>query len=290
MPSLPQVIPSQPDPPLFANLESGVDYMVSHPILDAVSMVAHQGLHILRCVVCQSYLTSGTMGHMDKHSFSIPAPAISAAMEFCQSNGIFSTQKEVLLPRPMGPPVQGLPLVLGYTCRCVGCTYAVVDSHTMRGHERDIHKLQPYKGDTRQRYHLQGLFSNPVRYFRVNASLSVCDAPAIIEALAVDFIPTALASEAILTASDDRGRTPLDKYLQLDDLLLDIRHSRPHLASLASLKQAPQEPEAGGMYARLAVTVKDWHKTLAQRMKGHPAKYDLERIIIYGPQTIPISR
>lgn len=266
--------------------------MVSHPILDEVSLVAHTGLSILRCHICQAYLTIGTIkGHMEPHALSISADALSAAVKFCTTKNFYGAQMDVLLPHPMGPPVQGLPIVLGYSCREQGCAYAVVDSHRIRAHERDIHSLPLYQGPpTRQRYHLQGLFSNPIRYFVVNASLSTCDEPAIIERLAADFIPAAMDSGAILTATDDRGRTPLDKYLQLDDLLLDTRHSRPRLAELASLKQGPHEPEAGGMYTRLAAAVKDWHKTVAQRMKGHPAKFDLERIIIYGPQTIPISR
>lgn len=265
--------------------------MISHENLDAVSLVAHRALRILRCLLCHSYLTSGTIkGHLEKHLLPISADALAAAVKFCASKSIHGSQMDVALPKPMGPPVQGLPIVLGYTCQVLMCKYAVVSLGRLRQHEKDDHFLPPYQGPPRVPSELQGLFTNPIRYFTVNSGLASCAEPEVIEALATDFIPMATQSEAILTASDDRGRTPLDKFLQLDDLLLDTRHSRPHLANLASLKQAPQEPEVGGMYARLAVGVKDWHKTVAQRMKGHPAKFDLERIIIYGPQTIPITR
>lgn len=289
---IPVQVLAHPDPTVQnAALKPGEDYMISHQTLDAVCLVAHRGLRILRCLVCHSYLTTGSMkGHLDKHPFPISADALAAAITYCATKGIYGSQMDVPLPYPMGPPVQGIPTVLGYTCQMPTCQYAVVNLGRLRQHEKEMHSLLPHQGPPRVQSNLQGLFANPIRYFTVNPSLSTCDEPAVPEALAADFLPMATESEAILTATDDRGRTPLDKYLQLDDLLLDTRHSRPRLANLASLKQGPQEPEAGGMYTRLAVGVKDWHKTVGQRMKGHPAKFDLERIIIYGPQTIPISR
>lgn len=276
----------------FATLQPNVNYIISDPILDLVSLVAHRGLSILRCHFCRTYLTSGTIkGHMDGHGFSLNQDAIFAAVKFCQRSGIYSSQKDVLLPGPMGPPVVDLPIVLGYTCQQLECSYAVVDLHTMRTHERSIHGLptQP-TGYTRAQCELQSLFSNPIRYFAVNTTLETCEAPAIVACLAKEFIPSTVQAQPILTASDDRGRTPLEKYLQLDDLLLDVRHSRPHLGHLASLKESHEDTEDAGLYARLDTAVNGWHLSVVTRMKGHPAKFDLERIIIYGPDTIPISR
>lgn len=273
-------------------LKASVDYIVSAPELDNVGLVIHQGLSVLRCQLCGSYLTSGTItGHLDNHPPLVRANVIAAAVALCDERGIFDDQTKVILPRAMGPPVQGLPFKLGYACRERQCDRVLVELHAIHKHERDYHNIPSHPSSPpRPQVQVQTLFTNPIKYFAVNSSLTASARPDLMERLLEDFLPITNYSPPILTATDDRGRNSMEKHFEWDDLLLTVRQSRPALALLVSLKQAAGVTEAGGMYVRLASAVRAWYYTVLQRMTGHPVKYDLERAIIYGPEFIKASR
>ncbi|KAF7965750.1 hypothetical protein HWV62_42010 [Athelia sp. TMB] len=285
----------QPAKPLSIKrpvLVPGIDYIVSHPALDAVSVNMHTDLHLLRCLVCQHYLTSSNIkGHMTTHGLSIRRDALEVANNFCFEHDIFSLQKDVILPHPMGPPVQGLTTVMGYVCSLAECPYAVVDPATMAKHEQ-THHMHPtlLLPADRKQVEVQTLFKNPARYFSVNVHAATCEDPDLADVLVRDFIPAASKPPPILTATDDRGRSPLEKHLQHDDLLLEVRKSRPDLLHLDALKQTPKTGEERDRYLRLLRVMEEWHKLIIRLLEGHPAKFDLERTIIAGTNAIAISR
>lgn len=257
-----------------------------------MGVTEHVGLHVLCCLTCQSYLTPSTLKtHMEKHGLSVDAVSMTHAVEYCQCAGIHKSQSDVLLPTANGPPVKFLKVVSGYRCQEDTCSHAAVDWPTLRSHEKNVHAIHGNRSsESHPRYQLQTLFHNPIQYFVVNPSLFNSSNPSLLSALAAEFIPRATAPAPLLTPTDDRGRTPLQIELQLDDLMYDVRRSRDLLHLLSSLKNAHGKDEDDGIYTRLTKCVEDLHDALLKSMKGHQFRFDMERTIIYGLGTIPVSR
>lgn len=274
-------------------LKPNTDYIVSDSALDETGVVMHIALHVLRCCRCLKHLTSGTLkGHMASHKFRISSDAFAAAMNVCATYEIHSIQKNVLTPRPMGPPVQALPSVIGYVCAKRGCGYGAVNLDTMVKHERTAHKIQQHGegASGRPKVTLQTLFNNPEVYFVINPALPACANPDVVQHLSENFIPIACQPPPILTPSDDHGRSPLEIHCGFDNLLLAVRESRGSLQHLGSLKAMAKADEDGGLYIRLNGTVASWYDLVPSMLDGNPVHYDLQRVMFHGRELIPRSR
>lgn len=246
----------------------------------------HSGLNILKCMYCPTYLASKHIrGHLDKHDFPRPsADTLGAALELCKQHDVPSENWDCSLPYPGGPPVEEAVVdSFGLACHHQGCMYAVPGEKIMSQHQSDCHpgELPKYHSTA-----VQHLFAIPKRYFSVEPSLefqedSQEDADLTLHLLH-NIIPTAVEAQPILTASDDRGRTPIEKHFSWDQLLLPIRKSRVMLTHLADLKKRHQAQEDQGIYVKLYEATTHWVNSVGQDLDGKPNRLDLERIMIHG--------
>lgn len=273
-------------------LEPGINYLVSHPRLDPVGVYIHAGLLILQCRQCRAYLaTDDLKGHMKAHKISIEKARIEDAMLLCRELKIYEAQKHVLFPTPLGPPIQNLDSTPGYICRQPNCGYAVVCADSMTSHERTKHNISGCGKEmrTRKRVSLQVLFPQHKKYTAVEMDVPTSWKADVTKYISETFLPMVTAPPAILTASDDRGRTRLELKMKWDSLLLDIRGNREALQQLVDLKAMPGNDDQG-IFSRLASAVKAWCKRVEDQLQRHPASNDLERVILYGDKPWPSSR
>lgn len=256
-----------------------------------MGVYVHSGLRILQCRHCRAYLaTLDLNGHMVAHGLSIDRALIDKATLLCRELRLYESQTDVPFPTPLGPPIQHLSSVPGYLCRQAGCGYAVVNHEGMTKHEQKKHGLASLHRDlhTRSRFALQVLFPRRRTYTAVDLDLPASSKPDVIKYIIQEFLPVATAPPPITTATDDRGRAPLERAMQWDDLLLDIRQDRQALQNLVALRAKPTESDEG-IFLRLAESVKAWCLHIHAAMKAHPARNDLERVIMYGKAPWPAS-
>lgn len=276
--------PEQP-PPRVA-LVPHKKYLMSHPDMEKVGMLIHEGLNAVQCMRCGNYFGSGMIrGHMTQHGFLIPRGSIPPALRFCESLHIPEQNKHLAVPLPGGPPVEGTPIGLGFTCQHEGCYQANSDERHMVEHQAKDHSDQPAKYSL---CYLQTIYSVPRRVFAVNPGLADDDTPDLMAHLANQVLPRALEPPPIVMASDDRGRSPIEKHFGFDMLMGGIRESRSSLDRLAKLKKAHTPDEDGGLYADLQHTIETWHKKIVRDLNGHTGHYDLQRLLRWG-KDIPKS-
>lgn len=160
--------------------------------------------------------------------------------------------------------------------------YTLMSEKKMRSHQSDVHSSQPSHYDP---VSVQYLFSLPVRYFPVQPSLSTLpdseEEADLMAHLLHSIIPDATEAPAILTASDDRGRTAIEKHFGWDDLLLQVRKSRRQLMLLADLKKRHTAGEEAGLYEKLHMAVVNWHDGVCSGLKGKTNQLDYEQFLIY---------
>lgn len=273
-----------PKPELVANH----NYYVSYPCLDAVGVIFHTDLLLVKCFHCASYIASDhVFGHMrDQHKILLGPAEIKLAVEFLNACQVYHTPEEARPPAPNGPPVQGLDIVMGIACEESDCAYCCVDSDTMTKHLRKKHRSS-YDGEPRHKVSLQTLFRVPIVYFRVNPALATSGSPDLVSALSDTFMEEATQPPPHLTAERDGDSTPLHEVLGFDDLLLSIRKSRESTQHLVSLKKRHTPEEDGGIYERLSRVATVWAGMVPEMLKGNAVQLDLTRVIIYGPAHMP---
>lgn len=160
-----------------------------------------------------------------QHQIRLGTAEIELAEEFLDACKVYRTPKDVPVPAPNGPPVQGLDVISGYACEEIECHYACVDADTITRHLREAHG-ETYKGESRPKVPLQTLFHAPAQYFRVNPALSNSASPDLISALSDTFIAEATQPPPRLTAERDGDSTPFHQLLGFDGLLLTVRQNR----------------------------------------------------------------
>lgn len=265
-------------------------YLHSEPELEHVGVLHHSGLHVLKCMFCNTYFGSKSiLGHLDLHNFPRPkADAIAAALAVCKELNVPSENWDCAMPFPGGPPVEDLDISCGFACRHAGCMHAAPSKRSMEEHYTKHHSGEPA---VYTKASVQHLFSLPVRYFAVEPSLSSTqldeDEMGLLDCLIHGVIPEATAAPPIITASDDRGRTTLENHFLWDELMLPIRKSRKMLTLLGNLKERHVAEEAGGLYTKLHQAVIDWHTGLGTDMKGKSNLLDLQQFLMHGSAVPP---
>lgn len=261
--------------------------------MEKVGMLIHTGLNAVKCMHCEKYFSSGNIaGHIRNHGFPIAAGSIAAALMLCESLHIPGQNKDCAVPVPGGPPVEGGPIGLGFTCEHEGCYRAKSDEKHMVEHQTQDHPGQPPLYSIA---FLQALYSVPQRIFAVNPGLVDSDTPDLIAHLSNHVLPPALVPPPILLASDDRGRNPIENHFRFDMLMGHIRESRTSLALLARLKKAHTPNEDHGLYEDLHKAIQKWHKKIVNDLNGNTNHFDLERFLHWGEEipksaSVPFSR
>lgn len=228
-------------------------------------------------------------GHLERHDFAQPqARALRAALAKCKEVNVPEENSDCPVPYPGGPPVEDLEVLSGYACSQVGCMHAQVSEKGMKAHQSEDH---PNKPPAFHAASVQHLFSLPVRYFSVEPSLLSDhldeEEMSLLECLIQATIPNATEAPPIITASDDRGRTPLENHFRWDELLLPVRKSRRMLMLLADLKQRHLKEEEKGLYTALHEAVKDWHEGIRKDLTGKLNSLDLTQFVMHGSYIPP---
>lgn len=160
--------------------------------------------------------------------------------------------------------------------------HTVTSEKKMREHQSQKHKGEPSHYDSTS---VQHLFALPIRYFPVQPSLSThpdsAEEADLMDHLLHSIIPDATEAPPILTALDDRGRSPIEKHFGWDNLLLSVRKSRKRLMLLADLKKRHLTGEDGGLYDKLEKTMTNWHDGVCRDLKGKTNQLDYQQFILY---------
>lgn len=269
--------------PARIRLEAGRKYLVSHPQLESVGVMLHSGLHVLKCMFCNTYLGSKIIqGHLESHGFPIvKADVLAAALLLCKELNVPSENSDCAMPHPGGPPVEDIPILIGFACRHATCMHAVTSEKKIKKHQSDNHPGEP------ENYYptsIQHLFTVPTRYFAVQPTLSTDPESEadweMFDRLIYSVIPEATEAPPILIASDDRGRTPIEKHFRWDDLLLPVRRSRKSLMLLADLKKRHVAEEDHGLYIKLHQAMINWHDGVSKDLNGKTNQLDLQQFLL----------
>ena len=126
-----------------ATLAPGVDYLEWDGILNILGLCLHRLLCIIICEGCRVALThSLVLGHLKLHHTALSESQATELNAICSTWNIYQAPQDVSLPRPGGPPIQGISQpTTGFTCIADprNCFYCVRDRDRMQKHAREKH-------------------------------------------------------------------------------------------------------------------------------------------------------
>ncbi|KAI9461354.1 hypothetical protein HD554DRAFT_2176321 [Boletus coccyginus] len=264
-------------------------------ILDSLGLWFHCTLNILLCCDYKVALTSQMVfGHCkNHHSHSIAPNILEAFIAFCGKKEVFMKPEEVVLPKPRGPPVEGISdPVDGYCCTTEReCPYSMKDCSSMQCHNREKHRSVVMSDICLRAAKVQTLFTAVGKvYFEViPLAVSPQSGYGGLKATVNRVLPALndILEESCPT-SEDREPPPLIRAMAWDKFLPELHANRRMCNPVITLKDWHKENEHGGIFVRLQCTITTYGNLAASCLDGHLQKMTIAKVLIYG-QAIPAT-
>lgn len=251
-------------------------------------MWLHNGLRCLICRHCPSGLTSQTaLGHLrSQHSVAASKDQKDALTELCKARNIHADAKDVVNPKPGGPPIPGIaPPVVGHACNA--CEYRVVDSGSMVRHGRVKHGGSLSGQPQSREAFVQCIFAGVGRvYFEVDPHHAEGADLGVRVYLRAKFLP-GQAEDPLVPQDQDRDRPPLLKITMWDEFEPEVRKDETQRKLAAKLKSRHEPCEQGGIFVQLANAIVSYHRNAKLLLKGSAHKFTICKVLMNGPGFSP---
>lgn len=261
-------------------------------LLDQLGMWLHGPLRILICRQCGVGLTTGSaLGHMkNQHNLFVKATHNSAFELLCKDRLIHENPQDVVIPKPGGPPVEGITTpVEGFAC-CANstCTYSVRDRQTMIRHSKEKHGLRIIGKQLYRPCMVQCIFNHgPGKvYFEVDPKVTAgCDLD-VRRYLRGTFLP-AHAKDPVVPQESDRDRPPLLRVTLWDEFEPEIRKDDGQRNAAWRLKARHTAEEQGGIFVSLRRVVEQYHRITRALLNECPNSFTIAKVLLNGKGYMP---
>ena len=267
------------------------DYLIGMGILDRLGLFVHRQLLVFICRECEVALTSTmVVGHLSvMHDHKTTEKEKVELHEMCSQHKIYERPEEVPIPKPGGPPVQGIaPPVSGLTCSAAAdCRYSVRDMQAMLKHGREKHGRGLTTNALYRPSTIQALFRGVGHiYFEVDDTLTSSSNIDLRAYLKRDFLPKSSTDE-VITQQSDRDRPPLLKITLWDLFLPQIREDIAQRKQARGIKEKHTAHEHGGIFVSLEKAVKLHHEVAKAQLERHCQRFTLAKVLVNGAKFSP---
>ena len=225
------------------------------------------------------------VGHLKAtHDRKMTKKEKAELQEICSQHKIWARPEVVPIPKPGGPPVQGIaPPISGLTCSAAAdCSYSVCDLQTMLKHGREKHGRGLTTNALYRSSTVQVLFAGVGRiYFEVDDTLTSLSDVDVRAYLKREFLPRSSTDEVVIQQSD-RDRPPLLKITLWDLFLPQIQKDTAQRKQARAIKEKHTEHEHGGIFISLEKAVKLHHEVVKTQLEHHWQRFTLAKVLVNG--------